>query len=263
MSYLLDKKLKKKRVQRILVGIVLLFVVLYFRAGILGGFSVVAQQSARPFVFLGSKVGNYFYNFGAYFSAKKIISLENETLKLKLAESEARMSNYNSILDENLKMKEILDRKKIKNDLILANVLMKPNRSLYDTFLIDVGRGNGVLVGQKVFALGDIPVGYIGEVAPSTSKVVLYSSPGEKTDVIINGKDVTMSVSGRGGGNFEMILPRDFVIEQGAEIILPGIVPLTLAKVATIVSDPRDSYQKALLVSPVNLFELKFVEVEK
>jgi len=45
-------------------------------------------------------------------------------------------------------------------------------------------------------------------------------------------------------------------------VVLPGITPYTLGIVQTILSDPRDSFQKALLVSPVNIFELKFVEVE-
>jgi len=57
-------------------------------------------------------------------------------------------------------------------------------------------------------------------------------------------------------------LPRDFVLEKRTEIILPGITPYIVGIVETIISDPRDSFQKALLVSPVNIQELKFVEVE-
>jgi len=60
-----------------------------------------------------------------------------------------------------------------------------------------------------------------------------------------------------------MILPRDFVLEKGNEVVLPGITPYVLGIVQSILSDPRDSFQKALLVSPVNIQELKFVEVEQ
>ena len=72
-----------------------------------------------------------------------------------------------------------------------------------------------------------------------------------------------MEAIGRGGGNFEMILLRDFVLKEGTEIVLPGIVPFVLGKVKAIISDPRDSFQKALLVSPVNIQEIRFVQVEK
>ena len=59
-----------------------------------------------------------------------------------------------------------------------------------------------------------------------------------------------------------MILPRDFVLEKGTEVVLPGITPYVIGIVQTIISDPRDSFQKALLSSPVNIQEIKFVEVE-
>jgi cell shape-determining protein MreC len=160
-------------------------------------------------------------------------------------------------------MKEILGRKNEKTNLILTSILSKPNKSLYDTLIVDVGSKNGVSFGQRVFALGNVPIGSISEVYPNYSKVILYSSPGEKTEVVISGRDAFMQVVGRGGGNFEMLLPRDLILEKGAEAVLPGITPFTLGIVQAILSDPRDAFQKALLVSPVNIFELKFVEVEK
>jgi hypothetical protein len=72
-----------------------------------------------------------------------------------------------------------------------------------------------------------------------------------------------MQLVGRGGGNFEMILPRDLVVANEATVVLPGITPYVVAVVETILTDPRDSYQKALLASPINIFELNLVEVEK
>ncbi|MFZ3016057.1 MAG: rod shape-determining protein MreC, partial [Minisyncoccia bacterium] len=173
-----------------------------------------------------------------------------------------KMLNYNSVLDENIKIKEIMGRMKA-GQMTLAGILSKPNQSPYDTLIIDTGEKEGVLVGQRVFAFGNIPIGRITDVFPSSSKVVLYSNPGEKTDVVVSGKDIYLQAIGRGGGNFEMTLPRDFVLDLGTEIILPGITPYVLGTVATIISDPRDSFQKALLVSPVNIQEIKFVEVEQ
>jgi len=217
------------------------------------------------------------------------------------AESNELMQAYHDTewgvpLYDDFKIKEILGRKGEKTNMILASFLSKPNQSLYDTFIIDVGAKDGILVGQRVFALGNVPIGRVVEVNPNTAKVILYSNPGEKTEVVISSKqilptsgsdgsttpsasntttseggpaspsqggDAFMQVTGRGGGNFEMVLPRDFVLEKGAEAVLPGITPLVLGTVQTIISDPRDSFQKALLLSPVNIFEIKFVEVEK
>ena len=60
-----------------------------------------------------------------------------------------------------------------------------------------------------------------------------------------------------------MIMPKDFTIQKGDQVVMPGLNSYVLAIVQTIISDPRDPFIKALLTSPVNIQELKFVEVEK
>jgi len=173
------------------------------------------------------------------------------------------MADYNTILDENTKLKDAMSRRANNAPMILAAVLAKPNHSLYDTLIIDVGINQGVQVGERVFASGNIPVGRIAEVEKDSSKVVLYTNPGEKTSAVISGRDIYVDLVGRGGGDFEIILPKDLTLEKWTEIVLPGITPYLIGEVQTTISDPRDSLQKALVVSPVNIQELKFVEVEQ
>ena len=165
-------------------------------------------------------------------------------------------------VDETERMKHRQTGKHEKTPIILASVLAKPNQSLYDALIIDVGLEQGIKVGENVFALGNVPIGYISDVYRSSSKVVLFSNPGEKTEVIIPPKNIFMQAVGRGGGNFEMIIPGDFSLEKGNEVVLPGIIPYVVAVVQTTISDPRDSFRKALLISPVNVRELKFVEIK-
>lgn len=263
MSYLLDKKNKRKKIKQIAILVIVLLFLFYFRNGILNGLSSAVHFIFRPVFVVGKNIGNKFENIGVYFESKKLLNIENENLKLEKNLNEAKISNYNTVLDENNKLKEILGRISGNKKMIVASILSRPNRSFYDTFIIDAGEQEGVVLNQNVFAYGNVPIGKIVEVYGNSSKVLLFSSSKEKTEVIISGKDASMPIIGRGGGNFEMILPRDFVLEKGTEVILPGITPHTVAIVETILSDPRDSYQKALLKSPVNIFELKFVEVEK
>ena len=263
MNYLLDKKIKKRRIYKIVLGILALFLAFYFHTGIFNGLSSATSFVFRPVMAFGRNVGGEISNIGSIFHNRKSLMLENEDLKSQILQSEADRANYASVLDENNKMKEILGRKTQAVNMILAAILNKPNRSLYDTLIVDAGAGQGVVAGQKVFALGNLPVGYVAEVYTNSSKVILFSNPGEKIEVLISGKDVFMELIGRGGGNFEMVLPRDFVLPVGTEVVLPGINSYVLGTVQTIISDPRDSFQKALIASPVNIQELKFVEVEK
>ncbi|MGH7249772.1 MAG: hypothetical protein ACREGC_02255, partial [Minisyncoccia bacterium] len=84
-----------------------------------------------------------------------------------------------------------------------------------------------------------------------------------QTDSSSQSGNIFMEVIGRGGGNFEMTLPKDVTLQKGDPVVLPGINPYVLAVTQSIISDPRDPFTKALLTSPVNIQELKFVQVVK
>ena len=166
-------------------------------------------------------------------------------------------------LNDPIQLKEILGRKTEKVSMILAAILAKPNQSPYDTLIIDIGTKEGIKTGSIVFALGNLPIGRVSLVYANSAKVTLFSSPGEQMAVIVSGNGAVMNLVGRGGGNFEMIIPTGFNLLKGNEVVLPGITPYVIGIVQTILSDPRDSLQKALLTSPVNVQELKFVEVQQ
>ena len=270
MNYLLDKKIKRKKFFNIALGVLVLVILFYFRSGIFNGLSFMAGGLFRPVLILGNNIGEKFGNLGAYFASKNSLSAENENLKMQILESEADRANYASVVAENASLKEMLGRKDPKTNMILATILAKPNQSPYDTLVIDAGAGQGIKEGDTVFALGhsstgealgNIPIGRVADIYPNSSKVVLFSNPGEKTQVIISGRDVFVELVGRGGGNFEMILPRDLTLQKGDQVVLPRINPYVLAVVEEIISDPREPFTKALLVSPVNAQELKFVEI--
>ena len=226
-----------------------------------GGLSYLSHAVFRPVWAGGNKLWGQFSALQIYFNSKGNLLEENEALKRKLDIQNALLAGYDVFLDENNNLKNILGRKQDGMNLVLAGILSKPNQSPYDILVIDAGEKEGLGKGNLVFAEGNIPIGRITEVFPGTSKVTLFSTSKEKTEVVISGRDVFMQVTGRGGGNFEMILPRDFKIEIGTEVVLPGISSYVVARVETIISDPRDAFAKALLVSPVNIFELKFVQV--
>jgi len=263
MSYLLDKKIKRKKLSHIALGVVLLILLFYFGKPVARGFSYVAVAVFKPVLIVGQGVGRGFSNIGTFFASKKSLTLENENLKLQISQSEADRANYSSVVDENIQLKEILGRKKENQNFIVSAILSKPNKSPYDTLVIDVGTNKGAIINQRVFALGNIPVGRIVETYPNSSKVLMYSNPGEKTQIVITGKNTYLDAIGRGGGNFEIVLPKDFTLENGTEAVLPGVTSYVLGTVVKTISDPRDAFIKALLVSPVNIQSQKFVEVER
>ena len=263
MSYLLDKKEKRKNISRITICVVLFVILFYFRNGIFSGVSKISEIVFHPILVLGQGVEVKIGGIGSYFVSKNSLYLQNQNLLSQIKEDDARMSNYDSVIADDANIKETLGRKEPNTAMILAAILEKPNQSPYDTLLIDAGVTQGIKVGYTVFALGDVPIGRISDVYQNSAKVILFSNPGETTQALITGSNTFMQLVGRGGGNFEIIMPKDFVLQEGAQVVLPGIHPYVLAITQKIISDPRNPFTKALLVSPVNVQQLKFVEVEQ
>ena len=261
MNYLLDNKKKRNTPVKIIFGVLLVATLFFFRTSIFNGLSYVSGGVFRPLLSSGNTAGGKLQSIGAYFSSRNSLYNENVNLKTRLDTDVAERAHYDSVVRENTELKEILERKKVETPMILASILAKPNQSPYDTLLIDIGKDKGMQVGQTVFAFGSIPIGRIAEVYINTSKVILFSNSGEKTQVVISGPNIFAELVGRGGNNFEMILPRDMTLLKDDQVVLPGIDPYVVATVQTIISDQREAFQKALLASPVNIQSLKFVEV--
>ncbi len=263
MSYTLDKQRRNKKLRNTFFVILIFLLIFYFNkplGKILGGF---ATTVFKPVLVLGNNMSERLHNFGSYFVAKNTLLKENDTLKEENLTLKAELSNYQSIENENKSLKELLGRLGENNSYILATILAKPNTTLFDTLLLDVGEDQNISVGDIVFAYGNIPLGKISEVYNNTSKVTLFTNPGEKTNAVISSTNTYIDLIGRGGGNFEIILPRDFTVAEGENVLLPDLNNYLIAKVVSTISDARDSYQKALLISPVNIQQLKFVQIRK
>lgn len=263
MNYLLDKKNKKRKYRNISLGVVILLLFIFFGASIFNTSASFSNTVFKPVITLGNNIRDNFNNMNFYFQSKKALTKENENLKIELENQSLKILELEYLEEENIRLKSILDKIPKSGDFVLSTIISKPNQSLYDTLVIDKGRDEEVSVGDLVFANGNIPIGKISEVFDTSSKVTLFSTSREKTDVVIGSTGLYMQAIGRGGGNFEIILPRDFVLEKGTKITIPSMDYALLGQVATIVSDPRDSYQKALVVSPINIQQLKFVQVRK
>ena len=261
MSYLQDRKKKNNKIYLIGGTIAIIVIILFFKVGVFRSLGSVLQNVGGVLWKTRNNVENI---AGQNFLSKAELYNENQDLKQKNQEIQAEMQNYQAVVDENTKLKEAYGRK-VGGEQILSAILVKPGQTVYDTLIIDVGTGNtnSLAVGKKVYADGDILIGEIAEIYANTSKVKLYSSPGEKLSVIVTGKDITAEAVGRGGGNFEMSFPQNVDISKGTEVTLPGITPYLVGIVDSVISDSRDPLQKVLLRSPVNVQELKFVEVEK
>lgn len=151
------------------------------------------------------------------------------------------------------------------SEVLLGHVLTLPPQSFYDTLIIDMGSQQGVHVGKKVYAGNQILLGEVVEVNARTSKIKLFSSPNQKYDVIIGvaSSTVRATATGRGGGMFEALVPRESRVEVGNMVTVPELSTVEYGKVVHILTDPARAFDSVLFQSPIPLQSLRRVYVEK
>ncbi len=195
--------------------------------------------------------------------SKRSVFRDNQRLSEENNRLTVAMTDHELVVRENTELKSLLGRLPVKNSFVLAIILAKPNQSPYDTVVIDIGASDGAREGEKVYVDGVVPVGIISAVYEKTSLVTLYSNPGQTTNAVLDGSNSTVSLLGRGGGNFEMSIPIDLPSDKGARVVLPGLSSESIAVVEDVISSPTDPLKKVLLRSPVNIQNVKWLQVKK
>jgi cell shape-determining protein MreC len=261
MNYLLKsssfedrKKQARKRV--IIISIILIIALLLLATG----------PAKKMFFSVAEPVWqaeNSIFNskFFQYFKSKRGLMDEKLALEQKLFLAGNLMALNQTLETENENLKDLLGRKDTAQKTILAAVLVKPPQTPYDSLIIDIGVNNNLKVGDKVMANANIYIGDVSEVLPSSAKVSLYSTPGRKLSVVINNSSVTAEAVGVGGGNFNILLPREIEVKEGDVITIPSITANVFGIVEKVNFKDKDSFQTVLFKSPVNVSELSFVEV--
>lgn len=194
-------------------------------------------------------------------SSKKDLYKQNILLKEEIAKKDLELSYVKSLEEENKILKETLGRIPLDKKVILSAILAKPNNTPYDTLVIDRGLNDGIGVDNLVFAKGDILIGEIDSVESSTSRVLMYSTPGNILQVVYGNTGRYFNAKGLGNGTFEVDVTRDIEVYVDDMFFYPGIDNTPVGIVKKVDFDPRDSFKKVILKSPVNIQEERWVEV--
>ncbi|PCI19546.1 hypothetical protein COB64_03725 [Candidatus Wolfebacteria bacterium] len=254
---------RKKRTIAIAIGVLVILVILS-RFSFFSPLSSVFHAITLPLWKAKISITDTVRGVTSSFASKRSLVEENELLRERLNEFEISFQYNDVIVEENKKLKELFNRSnENEEDLTVASILTKPNQSPYGTLIIDIGSDSGVEVGDYIIARGNVVLGEIKDVFSNSSRVTLFSKSGNEIEGILSEFDIFVTLTGKGSGNFEFTIPRDIEIIDGLEVIIPSINSYLIADVRNIVRDPRDPLQKIVLASPVNIQELRFVQVLK
>lgn len=196
---------------------------------------------------------------------RRDLSLENALLREQIREREIRLLSFAALEAHHEELSFALGRLGTTTletgTLKTAAVLARPPLSPYDTFIIDIGERGGVSAGSFVSGFGSVALGRVALVHGNTSAAVLFSAPGEETAVLVGEERVPLIARGMGGGAFEVRAPRDIPVREKSTVLLPGFETFIIGIVERVIEEPTDPFKRVLFRSPVNIFEIGFVEI--
>ncbi|MFH0845909.1 MAG: rod shape-determining protein MreC [Patescibacteria group bacterium] len=251
------KRVLKKTIYKILI---ILLVVFLFATNRFNFLDKPIQAVSTPLWKIKNYILSESQEFISFLKSKQTLIDENNVLREKANYLSYKLVNYNLIEEENLAIKKILDK---KNDsrIILTNILLKPSLSFYDNLFVDAGLDSGVKIGDRALVGQSIIVGEVEEVYPHSSKIKLFSFYGDILEVAIGFNKILAEAKGLGGLMFEIKLPQDVKINKGDFVTLPDEDIKILGVIEDIEIKPEDPFQTILFRSPVNIFELRWIEL--
>ena len=216
-------------------------------------------------------IGSFLGNFVSILSFSKVTAYETlpkSVLASRLLDAEEELSRikYQSLL-YTINLEEI---KSIKESLGLteqetflrANIIARPPRTHYDTFLISYDNKNGLEVGDLAFISG-IYIGFVSEVREDTALVSLLSSPGVVFDVRAGDPSAIVVTKGLGGGSFTFDIPKEVNLNLGDIVSTGSGESNVIAIVSSISETPEHTTSKVYANSPVNMNTARIIEFKK
>ncbi|MBP6911980.1 MAG: hypothetical protein KBB88_02165 [Candidatus Pacebacteria bacterium] len=195
------------------------------------------------------------------FQSKKSLLLDNAILLQKTKVLEQSVYSVVALEQENTELKSIMGRVSDINSVVLSRVVSRPQATPYDTLIIDRGSDSGIEQGNIVLADGVYAIGRVVDVTNTKATVSLFTTPGEKTFATLANANLSVTLVGRGGGNFSLTLPREIGVIVDDYVILFDERAYIVGEVLKELSDPRDSIKSIILRSPINYWQLSWVQV--
>lgn len=190
--------------------------------------------------------------------SKRSLIEENASLRRELEAARLELSAARVLEAENAELRAALGVAGAEKGTVAA-VLAKPPVSPYDTIILEVPAGAAIAAGSPIYANEWVLLGEVAEVHGSRIVGRLYSTAGVETNAVIERTQSPHKAVGVGGGNFELRVPREVDVSVGDRLMSPGLSQKLLGEVRQIESGQSDSFKLALVRSPVNIFQLKWV----
>ena len=262
MTYLQKSKNKWERFSKIII-IFVIFLSLSLLAILFPNFTrQLSSTISRPVWTAKSLITGSLSGIKDFLAFKSSLIKENIELKDRVAQLELKVTDHD-ILEKEIEDLRMEVGRVGNSRRFMASILSKPPNSPYDTLLIDAGTSLGLQVGDKVYLSENIIIGTVMSVTDKTSVTTLFSSSGQKQRATLLRTGTVFELSGRGGANFIVEVPKESDILVGDIFIYPGILQSVISNVYYIDANSQSSFKTVYLRIPGNVFSAKHIFIEK
>lgn len=212
------------------------------------------QTVARPFEWLGDKIGDGIAGFGAYFTKLSELQKENEELRAQLDDYRERIYNAKMLEEENKWLSDYLGLKKEHSDFLFeeATVIGRESGNYSTVYTLSKGTLHDIEANMPIITEDGV-VGYVTEVGPTWCRAVSIIETASAVGAYVERSGELGLVEGnfelRFEGRCRMIrLPEDADVREGDRVLTSGlgsIYPLGLF-VGEVVSVEADPYSRTL-----------------
>ena len=144
---------------------------------------------------------------------------------------------------------------------IIADVVVRPNETPYDTLVVHKGSDDGVKEGALVYADLSV-VGQVVRVFGQSSLVMLFTTPDVESPVYLYGPNIFAHAYGMGGGVLRVSVPQGVVVAVGNPVSVPMTNSGIYGTVAYIESNASNPEQYAYVTQEPILQSLRFVAID-
>lgn len=255
MTYLQkNNRTKRRGYMNIVYGVVAVLIVieLIFHPfkGILS-FVTRPLEGVRQGLFLGME------GVGAFFTSKPRLQEDNRLLKEEIQSLQRELQRSSLYQQENNSLRELLGVKEESPNNIVAQVIAHPPATVYDTLLVRFGeQQNNIFVGMPVF-YGSMYIGTVESIEADNALIRLATSDTLTQEVYVN--EETILLTGKGGGTFEVTVPKGFEIAKGQILSHVRYPTQPFVIVEHIEADDVQAVQKVFLRAMFPLHSIRYV----
>ncbi len=195
-----------------------------------------------------------------FLTRKTFLVEELDALRSSKLELESRNSMLEAKIGELGKIENLMNEN--QNPGKLALILGPGTNSPYDALLTNLGSEEGIENGAKAVAYGSIILGTVEAASGQNSIIKLFSYPGLTTEGFLESISLNITLEGLGGSNLKFFVPKNIGIKVGDRILYNSAPSYLIGQVEYIKERPSEPLAEIIVRPPLNIRELRYVELK-